>query len=643
MIPNRPWLAEVASEPRCDDSTPAWVLQRVPTARRLAVRDLYWRVRSQSVAQPEQWDQAADGSIAVGQGSLLAFDTYFGAFFEPLWRAHTTLGNLSLRLRVEGAPVLRILRRAPGQLTLLHEAVVNGSADVAVQLETLNFRQDGLVFFELLARDRPVTFHHACWVTHEPPPAPIGLAAVFCTFNRQAHIAAVLSALAADTAVARRLTRIIVVNQGTPGLVRHPAIAPVAAVLGDTLQVIEQANFGGAGGFGRGLLAAMDDPQVDHVAFLDDDIVIEPDSLLRMHAFLSFSRGDVPLGGHMLDSVRPKRLYEAGAVIGDRHWTFHPEHADLDLADVRCLDQLLDPTAIQYNGWWCFAFPLSIVQRLGMPMPCFIRGDDTEFGLRLYANGLHTVSMPGIAVWHEPFYLKLGSWQLYYETRNTLSTMAIHRDFGRWAVVKRMARQILLHLMTYRYYSTALIVRGIEDYLAGPEILRQPPGPVHASLDGLRHRFAVATVARSVVIPKLTVARLPRFRVGYLWALVCAIVRNAVLPSPVSPNPHKLDVEAFSWISLRGADCVALETWWDREMPRLQRSRAHFRTLGPACLRVLARLYHGGPSASAAWRDAHPELTSAGFWRGYLGVPTPAAALRPVEVRDGRERVARLG
>ena len=43
-----------------------------------------------------------------------------------------------------------------------------------------------------------------------------------------------------------------------------------------------------------------------------------------------------------------------------------------------------------------------------MPLPCFIRADDVEFGLRLHRDGVVTVPRPGVGICHEPFYLKVG-------------------------------------------------------------------------------------------------------------------------------------------------------------------------------------------------------------------------------------------
>ena len=54
----------------------------------------------------------------------------------------------------------------------------------------------------------------------------------------------------------------------------------------------------------------------------------------------------------------------------------------------------------------------------------FIRGDDMEYGARLASRGVPTVSLPPVAVWHEPFYAKPPGWQLHYDLRNRLTFAA---------------------------------------------------------------------------------------------------------------------------------------------------------------------------------------------------------------------------
>ncbi len=593
-------------------------LTRCPAER----RELYWRLRLPANGMPLDPGAQADAKIHARFGATLDFDTYFNSFFESQWRRYTALSAILLQVAIEGEAFLQVYRRVANRRVLVHQQEIrSGLTEVCLNDSAINFRQHGVLSIDLVAKAGGVTFVSACWMGEDAPPAAAGLATVFCTFNREAAIARCLAAIAVSPDAMAAIARVIVVNQGRPGLARHPAMAEAVHRLAGKLVLIEQANHGGAGGFTRGMLAAMDDLAITHIVLLDDDIEIEPGSLARMAAFFSFANRDVVLGGHMLDMIHPATLYEAGAVISDRHWAFLPQHHGCHIGNPDMLERLSHPAPVHYNGWWCCGFPLALLQEHGLPLPCFIRGDDLEWGLRLHNRGVPTVSMPGIAVWHEPFYLKIGSWQLYYETRNMLVAAALHLPASRAATVRRIARQMVRHLLTFRYYSTALILDGVRDFLAGPAIMRAEPLAVHAGLAARKAEFPAMEVPRERVLSKQVLRPVPRTTRGSLALLVRLMVRNAFAGTRQIP-PRQIEVGELDWMAMSGVEHVAVETWWDNDKPTFHRSREHHRALLRQGALLLLRLYREGPAAAAAWRAEFASLTSVPFWQAYLRLPT---------------------
>lgn len=601
--------------------TQGLLLQQFVVERSVPKRSLYWQAFSNDVTTRLQIDRTPAGELLIGSGTTLSFDTYFNAFFEGPWRRATNLGTLKLRVEAEGPYVLRVFRRALGQRVLIAEHVVSDDVtETSFADESSSFRQHGVLSLEIIARGNPVLWRSAAWFADQELSQSVGLALVFCTFNREADIARVLQVITQNAAVLQHLARIYVVNQGRPSLDANPAIAAAKSQIGPKLQIIEQDNFGGAGGFSRGLLATLDDPEITHAVLLDDDIEIEPDSILRMASFYRLAKADIVIGGQMLDGAQPTRLYEAGAVISERHWAFEPQHHGDDLRNAEIFERLNQPNPVHYNGWWCCAFPLSLIRRVGLPLPCFIRGDDVELGLRLHQQGVPTVSWPGIAVWHEPFYLKLGSWQLYYETRNMLIAAALHQPFERWPVVRRMMRHLLVHLLTFRYYSSALILKGINDFLKGPQILQGPPQTLHASLNQYRERYPAYVTSRGQVVHKQPANRpAPRSRGSFIRLLVTLLLHQLIAPTRAAPI-RLLPVEQFTWPMMRGVEHVAVETWWDRDLPTFRRSREDFRSIIGECVRTAWRLFRRGPESAASWRTGFPGLVSVQAWKRYLGI-----------------------
>jgi galactofuranosylgalactofuranosylrhamnosyl-N-acetylglucosaminyl-diphospho-decaprenol beta-1,5/1,6-galactofuranosyltransferase len=604
------------------------LLQRFIADGSLRKRPLYWRAEQGHATPGQRIEPGNDGELRVARGVTLSFETYFNSFFEATWRRHTSLGVLKLQIEAEGRYEIRVFRRALGRRDLVAQQTAgSGVTELRFADDALNFRQHGVLSLELTALNGPVVWRSAAWLSEQPVPSRTGLGLVFCTFNREADISRVLASIADDPCVLQTLTRITVVNQGRKGLSAHPEFAGLLRRFGSKLRLIEQDNFGGAGGFTRGLLANLDDPDVTHAVLLDDDIDIEPDSLLRMARFFAMATSDFVLGGHMLDSAQPTQLYEAGAVISDRHWDFQPQHHCRDIAHPNSLEPLSHPNAVHYNGWWCCGIPLAVLRQVGLPLPCFIRGDDVELGLRLHQQGIETIPLPGVAVWHEPFYLKLGSWQLYYETRNMLIAAALHQPFERQAVARRMTRHLFLHLLTFRYYSAALILRGIGDFLAGPAILHGSPQALHASLGAVRERYPAKATSRGQVLHEQPPTAPPTKRSGFLRLLGVLLLHQWLAPTLDAPV-RRLPVERLTWTVMRGVEHVAVETWWDRGLPTFHRSREDFRSLAGTGLRTMWRLYRHGPRVAAAWQAAHPRLVSVDFWRKYLKLAPATAPVR---------------
>ena len=590
-------------------------VQRVPLQRPVSLRPLYWRACG--TVRPNDM-----GGLSLEPEATVAFDTYFGAVFERPWRLYTRLGALTLSIELQGQATLRIYRRVLGSpAVLLHESFVTGDVRVEASGAVPHHRQAGLLWFELTAGVDPVVLMRAEWGTDRPAADPAQLAVVICTFNREGPLGDVLAAIAEDAGLDEAVARVIVVNQGRAGLRQHPAVAGAAGMLGERLRVVEQGNFGGAGGFGRGMLEALDDPAVSHVCLLDDDVRLEPESLRRMAAFFTFADPSMPvaLGGHMLDGIQETTLYEAGATVRP-NWVLKPVNHMMDLQQPEHLLRLLDVGPMHYNGWWMFAFDKSLLERMGMPLPCFIRGDDVEFGLRLGAHGVPTVGLPGVAIWHEPFYLKIGGWQLYYETRNALIAAALHMPFSRAHVTAQVVKRLLLHLLTYRYYNAALVVRAAEDFLLGPAVLDQNPAPLHASLTPLRQRWPEGQTRRERVLAAARVDGSPRGTAGFVVALVWAVVRNWVRPSAPGAPPEWILSRDLVWFRMTRAECLAVDTYWDRDLPTYRRDRAAFRTLLPAGLRAAWRLWRAAPALRGGWAAEAPRLTSPAFWRRYLSV-----------------------
>ncbi len=179
------------------EAQPGVRLQRVILDRPAPLRDLYWRVRGDARLQ-------TDGALRIEPGASVAFDTYFNALFEHHWRLHTRATSFTLQVEIAGGAKLQLWRMTQhGGQTLLHEAEVDGAAEIHLPDDAPNFRQAGMVWFELTASGGLAVLRRAEWFAADAAPEPVGLAVAICTFNREADVAGVLAAIAGDPALCR--------------------------------------------------------------------------------------------------------------------------------------------------------------------------------------------------------------------------------------------------------------------------------------------------------------------------------------------------------------------------------------------------------------------------------------------------------
>jgi len=554
-------------------------------------------------------------------------DTWFNAFFERYWREYTHLQRFALRLQFSGAGFLRLYRRtSERKQTLLHEISFSGRRrELRVEISDTLADGDasGLLFFEIEAHSSRVLLHQAEWLAVDVVPRPARLVVVFCTFNRAALLLRNLTALFSDPDLAEVLDRVIVVDQGCEKVRDDPAYPALKQIAAGRLHLVEQDNHGGAGGFTRGLLEARNAASPTHVLLMDDDAISEPESILRTLVFLSLARNDVAVGGHMLDPSRPCEVVEAGG-------RYRPEHLRIDEPTRRHVDgandlaPFLDPQERHYNGWWFFAFPLAVLDRVGWPLPLFLRGDDLELGCRLLRSGVQTVALPGVAVWHEPFEHKGRGWHAFYELRNQLIVAALHFPSVRAATVaRRFFSRLLDELLAYDYYESWLLCEAAAAYLCGPNMLRKPPLSVHHSLQATQAKLAPRMQPRVSMQPAIHCRR-PSIssRLARMWRL-WLVLRNLVRASP-SPETRPLYVlkgPGEQWYDVAGADVVGVDEPHRDKLVILRRSRARFVQLLLRGLRLALELLVAHRRVARRWRAGTPELTSRAFWTTYLHLP----------------------
>ncbi|WP_114855584.1 glycosyltransferase [Brachybacterium sp. YJGR34] len=427
-------------------------------------------------------------SVQIPAHTMRSFGTYFNAFPASYWRRWTPVRSIRLRIRTIGSGHLVIMRStARGTLQRQVSRTVAGSGTQDFELPLTAFGDGGWYWFDAYAGDEDLTVLSAEWTADEDLARTEGTFSIsMTTMNKVEYCLENIRTVAEDPDLRQLLGVMYVIDQGSDRLTDHPEeLAPLQESLGDQLQIIEQGNIGGSGGFSRGMYEAATEGSATYVINCDDDIVLEPESLIRLTTFADFATRPTLVGAHMFDLNNRSVLHTFGEVVDP--WRIQPAIAspggemghDFALDPLRSTPWLHRRADVDYNGWWSCLIPTETVRAIGLALPVFIKWDDAEYGLRAKKAGYPTVSLPGAGVWHMSWVDKddLVGWQAYFHERNRIITALLHSPYARGGrVVKESQFMDVKHLISMQYYTEAGRLMAQRDVLEGPDALHPSIG-----------------------------------------------------------------------------------------------------------------------------------------------------------------------
>jgi galactofuranosylgalactofuranosylrhamnosyl-N-acetylglucosaminyl-diphospho-decaprenol beta-1,5/1,6-galactofuranosyltransferase len=572
-------------------------------------------------------------SALVPEQSEVSFGAYFNAFAAGYWRHWSRLTEVHLRLNLSGSGRVDVYRtKADGSHIYVGGEVVDGVGEIDMALDLRPFEDGGWYWFDLTTDSGELVLRSGGWYAAEESPVPAAVTIGMPTFNRPADCVATLNAIAEDPLVLASVVAVIIPDQGTKKVRDEPGFAEVAAKLGDTLRIIDQPNLGGSGGYARIMYEALASTECEQILYMDDDILLEPDSVLRAVAFSRYSRDPMLVGGQMLSLQARSQLSTMGEVV-DRNaflWRNAPgtePHHDLADRTLRQTPWLHRRTDVDYNAWWMCLIPRAVAEDLGLPLPLFIKWDDAEYGLRARAKGYRTATVPGIAIWHMSFLEKddTSDWQAYFHYRNRFVAAALHGPDNPRAMLIDTVKRSLRHLMLMEYSAMALQEMALRDFLAGPEQLF-PKLPVilgeirarRAEFDDGRPLDSATEVPLSELdaLAAQAFPEPPTQKIAIAKGLVKSVLHNL---RPVNPAhrvvpQRNVPSKQAQWFVLSRLDSATVSTPDGRGVTFRRRDPALFRAMmrqSVAQVREVARVW---PELRQRYRDALPELTSREAW-----------------------------
>ncbi len=614
------------------------VLQRVILPRDrdpLDVRPLY-------LDEPENVHSHVSSrrEVVIPPSARVSFASYFNAFPASYWKRWTTVTDVTLRLRMKGAGRVELYRSKPnGDVVHLTGAPVHAEQD----WETFEFRttlkpfeDGGWLWFDVFTENVELTVSEAVWLSDEPIPMK-RLAVGTTTFNRLDDCVVSLLALAEDPAVLDVIAKVYVADQGPKKIREHERYEEVKAALGERLSIIEQGNLGGSGGFTRALFESIEHTKpgtVDQILLMDDDIALEPDSILRSNMFARAAAKPVIVGSQMLNLQAKSRLHTMGEVVdlATCVWRAAPgaitnhDFGTGSLRETRALHKRIDAT---YNGWWMCLFPREVVEKVGLPLPLFIKCDDAEYSLRALAHDMPTVTLPGSAVWHEPWTDKNDTkdWTVYFHLRNRLIMAALHSPYDmRKTLLKQGARSAVRRLLSMEYSTAALELKALEDFMAGPDRLFDKLGTALPEVQAVRKQYTDAQFlpsAREFPPPSFDMVKAeqmlhpPVHPAKIALRAGKALVHNLRQPNPEAADRPQVNLPANSalWFLLGNLDSATVSNADGSGVAFRRRDPKVFRELAVRTTQTYRRLIAEWPVLVEQYKAALPELTSTVSWR----------------------------
>ncbi|MFD2456518.1 glycosyltransferase [Corynebacterium mendelii] len=640
-------------------------LQRIIMPRRGEphdVRTLYL-LETPSPVGRVTWEDRT--SLTVPGGGEVSFETYFNAFPASYWRRWTQLEEVVLRVEVEGTLRVDVYRSKidGSRIGVDGGLVTDGAIEFTVSLAP--FEDGGWIWFDVTADEKATVTSAGWYASHAPKPqvlpdgTTIGPAEPrvtvgIPTFNRPADAVAALEALASDGEVDAVIDAVIMPDQGRKKVADQPGFAEASAHFGNRFHLFNQGNLGGSGGYSRIMYEALGgvdgtgqagQAQSPYILFMDDDIAIEPDSILRALQVSRYATSPMLVGGQMLNLQERSHLHSMGEVIdrGTFMWTSAPHvRYDHDFSkfplsyqgkkddkpkdrNSRDLHRRID---VDYNGWWMCMIPRVVADTIGQPLPLFIKWDDAEYGLRAGQAGFPTATWPGIAIWHMAWSDKDDAidWQAYFHLRNRLVVAALNHDGDIRGMITSMRKATLKHLLCLEYSTVAIQNEAMRDFLLGPENLF---GVLESSLPkiaAMRKNYPDAVVLPTAAdLPKASGAPgVPTKDVGgrlgpvkkavWLAKGLAHTLGKADTAHHEVPQANFAPIEA-RWFSLSRVDGATVTTADGRGVVYRKRDREQAKQLLQQSWRLQDEVASRFDEMRRRYRAAHADLVSKESWK----------------------------
>ena len=462
-------------------------------ARSMSYPSMYCKSDAPWVEDP------STGDWLLYSAGTFDFTTYFNALSVVKLRRYASATRFVLHLELKGAACV-ITQTTTDQFsshpTLLAETARELAASEdwqAIDL-VLEAAEDAVIVgFQIVTQGQVAirNGYYSVEVDHDLRDVELALATT--TFKKEAYIERNIELvkeriLASDDDIASHFRMYVIDNGRT---------LDVEKLQTERVTIRPNDNVGGAGGFTRGMIEAMEqEPQATHILLMDDDVAVSPESIKRTYNLLRIVNDDYAsamVSGAMLNMEVGEDLWEDTGYMTPEG-TFCPAKPPLRLTkfeDVVFNETFRVPGKIKrlhqrYAAWWYCAIPIATIKKQGLPLPVFVRCDDAEYGVRCAPEFM---TMNGICIWHESFHNRYNAAvERYQTTRNTMIAQATTGFSPNSDFLHELRRNVRLELKKFGYENAELCLDAFEDFMKGPDFIATKGVAEKTFMDANKHK-----------------------------------------------------------------------------------------------------------------------------------------------------------
>lgn len=403
-------------------------------------------------------------AFTLASGATLSFNSYFNLFSLSKWNAACALENLWFEVTGTGQVEIRIFHALPERswevLFCDYVTLENETPHVVDISHFARHSAKGLIYVEFKALHHSATINHARFASKAAIATLPSLTVSITTFKREKQVRETVARLETflRTFEFAKQIHVQVVDNG------NSADIPTS----DVVTPMVNHNYGGAGGFARGLLEA-EKSGASHCLFMDDDAAFHMENIARAYVFLALAKSPkTAVAGAMINNTHKWAMWENGAFFDG---SCHPMFCGVDLRAQDAVFAMefesarLNPPTL-YGGWWFFAFAIDQVKH--HPFPFFVRGDDISFSLM---NDFKITTLNGVVSFQDDFSEKESAQTLYLDLRNHLIQHLVAPGLERSALgTARVAiRFIMRSMLRFHYESATAQLLAWHDVMQGPQ------------------------------------------------------------------------------------------------------------------------------------------------------------------------------